>query len=180
MKKIILLALAVFVTMGIQAQDTKESKKSSKKNKTEELSAERQMEMLFQMFEIEDPETQTKFSSLYNEWQTARDAAMKTDAQTSKNDKIDYKKMTEAQAEAILAQHFDGQLKQAEVDKDYYMKFKEVLTTTQAARLIIQARNGVGGFMGMMMGGGRGGRGGGMGGFGGGMMMMGGMGGMMF
>ena len=81
MKKIILLALAVFVTMGIQAQDTKESKKSSKKNKTEELSAERQMEMLFQMFEIEDPETQTKFSSLYNEWQTARDAAMKTDAQ---------------------------------------------------------------------------------------------------
>lgn len=167
MKKIILITLAVFVTMGIQAQDTKESKKSGK-SKTEELSEERQMEMLFQMYEIEDPETQTKFSSLYNEWQTARDAAVQTDAQKSKDDKIDYKKMTESQAETILAQHFEGLMKQAEVDKEYYMKFKEVLTTTQAARLIIQARNGVGSFMGMMGGGrGRGGRGG--------MMMMGGM-----
>jgi hypothetical protein len=82
---------------------------------------------------------------------------------------INFKKITVAEAEKLIADDFARQKKQAETDEEYYRKFQQYLSPDRAAQMVIQQRSTAAGFSSMFRG-----MGGGRGGFGGmgGMMMM--------
>ena len=108
------------------------------------------------------------FKLLYVDYQNARRAAQGA-AGDFTAEVPDVKKMTDEEANQLIAEQFESQAKQLAVDKEFLPKFLEILTPVEAAQVFVtrlSMQSMMGGNMGNMMRGGR--MGGGMGGFGGG------------
>ena len=168
MKKIILtLCIALIAVAGAQAQESKKSKKDKEKS---EMNAQevykQQAESWATTFELDD-ETKAKFIDLYMEWQNNRGNIVDKNGYEQKaGADINFKKITEAEAEQLIASDFERQKKQAETDEEYYRKFMQYVSPGRAAQIVIQQRSSAAGissqFRSMMS----------RGGMGGGMMMM--------
>ena len=168
MKKIILtLCIALIAVAGAQAQENKKSKKDKEKS---EMNAQevykQQAESWATTFEL-DEENKAKFIDLYMEWQNNRGNIVDKNGYEQKaGADINFKKITEAEAEQLIASDFERQKKQAETDEEYYRKFMQYVSPGRAAQIVIQQRSSAAGissqFRSMMS----------RGGMGGGMMMM--------
>ena len=168
MKKIILtLCIALIAVAGAQAQESKKSKKDKDKS---EMNAQevykQQAESWATTFEL-DEENKAKFIDLYMEWQNNRGNIVDKNGYEQKaGADINFKKITEAEAEQLIAADFERQKKQAETDEEYYRKFMQYVSPGRAAQIVIQQRSSAAGissqFRSMMN----------RGGMGGGMMMM--------
>jgi hypothetical protein len=168
MKKIILtLCIALIAVAGAQAQESKKSKKDKEKS---EMNAQevykQQAESWATTFEL-DEENKAKFIDLYMEWQNNRGNIVDKNGYEQKaGADINFKKITEAEAEQLIASDFERQKKQAETDEEYYRKFMQYVSPGRAAQIVIQQRSSAAGissqFRSMMN----------RGGMGGGMMMM--------
>lgn len=168
MKKIILtLCIALIAVAGAQAQESKKSKKDKEKS---EMNAQevykQQAESWATTFEL-DEENKAKFIDLYMEWQNNRGNIVDKNGYEQKaGADINFKKITEAEAEQLIASDFERQKKQAETDEEYYRKFMQYVSPGRAAQIVIQQRSSAAGissqFRSMMS----------RGGMGGGMMMM--------
>ncbi len=168
MKKIILtLCIALVAVAGAQAQESKKSKKDKDKS---EMNAQevykQQAESWATTFEL-DEENKAKFIDLYMEWQNNRGNIVDKNGYEQKaGADINFKKITEAEAEQLIASDFERQKKQAETDEEYYRKFMQYVSPGRAAQIVIQQRSSAAGissqFRSMMN----------RGGMGGGMMMM--------
>ena len=161
MKKILVLAFAVAIAGSIFAQegDTRRERRE-RMDMTEVYN--RQATRLVKDMKL-DKEKEDAFTALYLDYQNARFNVVNPQGgdQESKENQVDFKKLTDEEAKALVEKNFDRQAKQLEVDKQYYAKFCEILTPVQAAQVFISPRGG------MMMRGGQSGQGG-QGGFGGG------------
>jgi len=106
------------------------------------------------------PETGAKFIELYLEWQNSRMNILDKYGMDQKaGADVNFKKLTEEEAEKMLAEDFERLEQQAEIDKQYYAKFKEIITPAHAAQAIVQQRNRAAGMMSMFRNGGGGMRG---------------------
>ena len=106
------------------------------------------------------------FKLLYIDYQNARANAENPRGEAN-NEKIDVKKMTDEEANALIQQQFDAQEAQLAIDKEYLAKFLEILTPVEAAQVFVRRLSmqsmmgGMGNMMrGMNRGGGFGGGGG--------------------
>ena len=180
MKKVITLALIALITVSASAQRNSRRDRQTSVNMTELFNT--QAEDLAKTLKLKK-EAKTKFTAMFLDWQTARFNAINPTGGNAESEEaaLDFKNMTDEQAEENVQKNFDRQIKQMDVDKEYYAKFKEFLTPVQAAQVLLNSRaTGSMGAAAAMMGrmGGMGGFPmGGMGGFGGGMPMGGGFGG---
>lgn len=110
-----------------------------------------------------------QFKLLYIDYQNARANAENPNGAKA-DEKIDVKKMTDEEANALIQQQLAGQEAQLAVDKEYLAKFLEILTPVETAQVFVRRlsmQNMMGGMGNSMRGMNRGGFGGG--GFGGGM-----------
>jgi len=171
MKKFILSALAmVLISVAATAQNENGGQRQ-RMDPTEIYN--RQAERLVKQMKLEDDKAEA-FKVLYLDYQTARRNAANPKGENAEDEKVDMKKITDAQATELIQKQFAAQEAQLTVDKSYLPKFLEILTPAQAAQIYIQ-RGGQRGGMGQQGGQGRPGggfgggpRGGGNGGFGGG------------
>ena len=131
----------------------------------------RMAERLAKQMKLDD-DKEGVFKVLYLDYQTARHNAANPKGENAEDEKIDLKKITDAQATELIEKQFKGQEAQLAVDKEYLAKFLEILTPAQAAQIFLQRQGMRQGFGGGRPGGGFGGGrpGGGFGGgdFGGG------------
>lgn len=154
------LVLLLMTATTSNAQNTNERGRA-RMNPTELYT--RMADRLAKEMKLEDDKAET-FKVLYLDYQTARQNAANPKGENAENERIDMRKLTDAQATELIQKRFQTQEAQLAVDKEYYSKFLEILTPAQAAQIYIQRGGGRGGMNGQ---GGRGGRFGG-GGFGGG------------
>ena len=142
------------------AQNTEGRNQRQRMNPTELYT--RMADRLAKEMKLEDDKAET-FKVLYLDYQTARQNAANPKGENAENERVDMKKLTDAQATELIQKRFQTQEAQLAVDKEYYPKFLEILTPAQAAQIYIQRGGGRNGMNGQN---GRGGRMGG-GGFGG-------------
>ena len=118
------------------------------------------------------------FEVLYLNWQNERFNAVNPTGgdQEREENFLDYENMTQEEANQAVSQSLTRQIRQIEVDKNYFEQFKTIVTPQQSAQIFLQESNNFAGMissaMSMMRGMGGGGFGGGDfgggGGFGGG------------
>lgn len=170
MKRFLFTALTcVLVSVAVMAQNN--GGQRQRMDPTELYN--RQAERLAKQMKLDD-EKSAVFKVLYLDYQTARRNAA-TPRGNAEEERVDFKKLTDAQATELIQKRFAAQEAQLNVDKEYLPKFLEVLTPSQAAQVYLQRGGGLRGGQGMPEGGpGRPGGGfgggprGGFGGFGGG------------
>lgn len=173
MKKImILVVLALIMSVNAMAQ------RSSRRNSSVVNMAEiynQQAEQLIKDIKVKK-DKKDAFTALYLDYQNARFAAANPAGNDqARVDEKELKEVTEENADSLFTVRLERQVKQMEVDKEYYAKFKDLLTASQAAKVFLQpSATSMMSSMGAMMSGMMGGFGGMMGGFGGGMPMGGG------
>ena len=175
----IILSLIAFLTLttSVVAQNDNSSRRErqTRINMTEVY--ERQATRLIKDMKLEK-DKQDGFTAMYLDYQAARFNAVNPNGGDQEGTELstDLKELTDENADELVQKNFARQEKQLEVDKEYYKKFLEYLTPSQAARIFLQTNGGsaamnaarqMGNFGGGNFGGGMGGRGGG-GGFGGG------------
>ncbi|MCQ2112934.1 MAG: hypothetical protein MJY95_06305 [Bacteroidaceae bacterium] len=126
------------------------------------------------------------FTVMYLDWQTRRFNAVNPTGgdQESEETRTNYENLTNEEADQLVAQCLNRQVKQIAVDKECIEQFKTLLTPQQIAQIFLEQKTdmeaqssqmrsmmnsfmGAGGFGGGFGGGFDGGFGGGMGGFGG-------------
>ena len=111
------------------------------------------------------------FEVLYLNWQNERFNAVNPTGgdQEREENFLDYENMTQEEANQAVSQSLTRQIRQIEVDKNYFEQFKTIVTPQQSAQIFLQESNNFAGMissaMSMMRGMGGGGFGGG--GFGG-------------
>lgn len=164
MKKIILAFCIGLIALGVQAQQgggskQDKSKKQEKIEKNREEMLKEQANGYVESFDL-GTETGAKFINLFIEWQNARGTVFdKYGFQQKAGDDTNFKKLTAEEAEKMMEEDFARQTKQAEVDKEYYVKFQELVTPGHAAQVIMQSRNTAAGRMAQFKNMRRGGRG---------------------
>ena len=174
MKKFLITALAlVLVSAVAMAQN---NRNRNRQNPAEMYTT--MAENLAKQLKLKKEKAET-FKLLYVDYQNARRAAQGA-AGDFTAEVPDVKKMTDEEANQLIQEQFDSQLKQVAVDKEFLPKFLEILTPVEAAQVFVtrlSMQSMMGGNMGNMMrgmggarmgGGGFGGGGFGGGGFGGG------------
>lgn len=167
MNRIILTLCVALIAVNAQAQQNdgqtsnRQNNKNQKKEKVEQSKEDlykQQAESFVESFEL-STETGAKFINLYIEWQNARmNITDKYGYAQSAGADVNFKKITPEEAEKLLNDDFDRLAKQAQVDKEYYVKFQEFVTPGHAAQVVIQQRNSSAGRMAQFrnMSGGRG------------------------
>ena len=111
------------------------------------------------------------FEVLYLNWQNERFNAVNPTGgdQEREENFLDYENMTQEEANQAVSQSLTRQIRQIEVDKNYFEQFKTIVTPQQSAQIFLQESNNFAGMissaMSMMRGMGGGGFGGGFGGF---------------
>ena len=111
------------------------------------------------------------FEVLYLNWQNERFNAVNPTGgdQEREENFLDYENMTLEEANKAVSQSLTRQIRQIEVDKNYFEQFKTLVTPQQSAQIFLQESNNFAGMissaMSMMRGMGGGFGGGGFGGF---------------
>ncbi len=164
MNKILFTLLLVMVAMSSQAQRNNRNggnrQGASREVKTENEVYTQRAEQYVEQWDL-TPETGAKFITLYVEWQEKRmNIIDKYGIEQKAGEDVNFKKLTEEEAEKMVKEDFDRLKQQAAIDKEYYAKFKEIITTPHAAQVIVQQRNRAAGMMGMFRNMGGGGMGG--------------------
>lgn len=85
-----------------------------------------------------DNEKAESFKVLYLDYQMARQNAEKPKGEDAKQSAPDFKKMTDAEATALIEKQFAAQEAQLAVDKSYLPKFLELLTPVQVAQVYVR------------------------------------------
>ena len=164
MKKFLITALAlVLVTVAASAQNNRNRQRMNPAEMYTTMA-----ENLAKQLKLKKEKAET-FKLLYVDYQNARRAAQGSTADFT-SDLPDVKKMTDEEANQLIADQFAAQEKQLAVDKEFLPKFLEFLTPVEAAQVFVtrlSMGSMMGGNMGNMMRGMGGGRMGGGGGFGG-------------
>lgn len=177
MKRLAFFAVLTLIVFGETMAQNNDGNTNSRRNRQNRMDMtelyNQQAERLIKEIKVKKDKKDT-FTALYLDYQTARFAAMNPGgSDQEKADKADLKALNDENADSLVEKRFSRQVKQLEVDREYYQKFKELLTPSQAAQVFMQS-----GFAGMMGGMPNfGNMRGMMGGFGGGMPDFGGMGG---
>lgn len=171
MKKIILLALALVL---ISATSVAQNNRGNRQRIDPTEMHNRMAERLAKDMKLDEDKAGI-FKVLYLDYQTARQNAMNPKGESA-DENVDMKKLTDEKAAELIQKHFAAQEAQLAVDKEYLLKFLEIITPAQAAQIFLPGRSRMGGMNGQgrqggFGGGPRGGFGGGFGGgdFGGGM-----------
>ena len=171
MNKILIIACISMVALSAQAQRNQRNSGGNRQQTTREVKSETEVytqraEQYVEQWDL-SPETGAKFIQLYMEWQQKRmNIIDKYGMDQKAGADINFKKITAEEAEQLVNEDFERLEQQAEIDRQYYAKFKEIVTPAHAAQAVVQQRNRAAGMMSMFRN-----MGGGMG-MGGGMMMM--------
>lgn len=173
MKKIMILVVLTLI-MSVNAMAQRSSRRNSSVVNMAEI-YNQQAEQLIKDIKVKK-DKKDAFTALYLDYQNARFAATNPAGNDqARVDEKELKEVTEENADSLFTVRLERQVKQMEVDKEYYAKFKDLLTASQAAKVFLQpSATSMMSSMGAMMSGMMGGFGGMMGGFGGGMPMGGG------
>ena len=179
MKHSLITALALLLTVSMSAQEFSREGMQRARNRQNRMDMtevyDRMANSLAKDMKLKGDDKE-KFTILYKDYQAARYNAMHPNGETNEEtEEIDFKNITDEEAAAKIQANFEKQavdlnqnherqLKQLEVDKEYYVKFLDMITPAQCARIFLQNTNAASSMRNMN----------GMGGFGG----MGGMGGM--
>lgn len=135
MKKFILSALTlVLVSVATMAQNNNGGQRQ-RMNPAEMYSM--QAERIAKQIKLDDSKAES-FKVLYVDYQTARRNAARPKGEKEGEENVDFKKMTDAQANELIQQHFAAQEAQLAVDKAYLPKFLDILTPTQAAQIYLR------------------------------------------
>ena len=156
------IAMLLMTTTVMNAQESGNAGRGQRQRMDPTEMYTRQADRLSKQMKLDDDKANT-FKALYLDYQTARQNAANPKGENAEDERIDMKKLTDAQATELIQKRFQAQEAQLAVDKKYYPMFLEILTPAQAAQVYIQRGAGRSG-MGGQQGGGRGGRGGGFGG----------------
>ena len=92
-----------------------------------------------------EKDAQHTFTSLYLDYQNTRFNVVnpKGGDQEVKEQNTDITKLTDEEAKELVEKNFDRQEKQLAVDREYYKKFCEILTPSQAARVFLNRGRGM-------------------------------------
>ena len=130
---------------GQRSAQTTQTKQQTKEEKNKADIYKEKAEAWAETFSLSS-ETAAKFENLYIEWQEARmNIIDKYGFEQKAGADTNFKKISEADAEKMLMDDFDRQVKQAEADREYYLKFQEFVTPGHAAQIVMQQRNGAAG-----------------------------------
>ena len=144
-----MIACMVLFTMSAQAQRNQNRNNATqvREEKTNVEVYTQRAEQYADQWEL-TPETGAKFINLYIEWQQNRmNIIDKYGIDQKAGADINFKKISEDDADKLVSEDFDRLTQQAEVDKQYYEKFKEIITPAHAAQVIVQQRNRAAGMM---------------------------------
>jgi len=149
--------MALFATNSLLAQNNERG------NFDPSEMAERQASRMAKTLDLKG-DAKTAFTNLYKEYQTEKmNARMGSDNNPAegRREKVDYDKLSDDEASALVAKHFDNEQKSLDIDRAYMAKFAELLTPQQLAKMYLQRGGGRGNGNNRGMGGGPGGMGGG-------------------
>ena len=150
MKQLIILTSALFISLSISAQrgggfggGFGGGNSSLRATQQKAESYEDQAKQLAKKFKIKKA-NRDMFTVLYLNWQTDRFNAVNPTGgdQESEESSIDFESITDEEADALVEQSIGRQLKQIEIDEQYYENFKSMCTTQQAAQIFLQERAG--------------------------------------
>lgn len=178
MKKTLLTAiLFTLIAFSAAAQNNNGNQRQRRQRMDPTEMHTRQAERLIKEMKL-DKEKEDLFKVLYLDYQTARQNALDPKGENKEEEAIDYKALTDEKAKELIEKQLATQEAQNKIDREYYTRFLDIITPTQAAQIFLQRqmranRQGFegqrGGFGGPGRGfGGQGGGFGGPGGFGGG------------
>ena len=167
MNRIIITACMILLALSAQAQRNQRNNNggNARQQTARELKSEievytQRAEQYVEQWDL-STETGAKFTQLYIEWQQKRmNIIDKYGMDQKAGADINFKKISEEEAEKLVAEDFERLEQQAEIDREYYAKFKEIVTPAHAAQAIVQQRNRAAGMMSMFRNMGRGGMGG--------------------
>ncbi len=156
MKKTLFIICLVMVGLSAQAQRNNQNRQrnnttvaQTREVKTNEEVYTQRAEQYVEQWDL-STETGAKFTQLYIEWQSKRMNILDKYGMDQKaGADVNFKKLTEEEAEKMLAEDFERLEQQTEIDKQYYAKFKEIITPAHAAQVIVQQRNRAAGMMSM-------------------------------
>ena len=153
MKKVIVCAVMGLFALAVSAQSSKNKAQADDKDEQARLEIYTQRaETYADQFEL-SPETGAKFIDLFIEWQTNRLNIMdKYGVAQKAGADVNFKKISAEEAQKMLDEDFERLAKQAEIDKEYYNKFKELITPGHAAQVVLQTRNNAAGMMSQIRG----------------------------
>lgn len=133
-KNILLAAVLALVSVAAMAQNPNGGQRQ-RFDPTEMYN--RMAERLAKQMKLDD-EKSASFKVLYLDYQMARQNAEKPKGEDAKQSASDFKKMTDAEATALIEKQFATQEAQLAVDKSYLPKFLELLTPVQVAQVYVR------------------------------------------
>lgn len=133
-KNILLAAVLALVSVAAMAQNPNGGQRQ-RFDPTEMYN--RMAERLAKQMKLDD-EKAASFKVLYLDYQMARQNAEKSKGEDATQATPDFKKMTDAEATALIEKQFATQEAQLAVDKAYLPKFLELLTPAQAAQVYVR------------------------------------------
>ena len=134
MKKTIVIALAALFTLTASAQNNQRRTRQGGQIDVTEIFT-RQADAMASSMKLEG-DNKGKFTKLYVEYLQARRALSEPQEAA-----VNYNKIDDAEATALIEKHFDRQEKQLALDKEYLSKFQDFLTPAQTVRVFTQRNN---------------------------------------
>ena len=139
-KTIVLIVLAIFMigTLPLMAQDVPEKRleRSDRADRAERFAQMKSMKIAFITEHLElTPEEAEKFWPIYNEYEKKRDEAAKEIFERFNPDKEKPLELSNENADNLIRQRFTEEQKLLDLKKEYYAKYKEVLTASRILKL---------------------------------------------
>lgn len=141
--KQILFVLALACAVTAFAQNGNEGRRERQNNFSLAEMNNRMASRLAKQMKLDD-ETEQKFTALFLDYQNARHNAVNPRGgdQESAEQRVNFEKLTDAEATDLIQKNFERQEKQLAVDKEYLPKFLEILTPAQVAQIYLQRGGG--------------------------------------
>lgn len=136
-KAIILVAVAIVMigTSPLMAQDRQE-RKIERGDRAERFAQMKSMKIAFITEHLElTPEEAEKFWPIYNEYEKKRDEAAKGIFERFNPDKEEPLELSDEDADKLIQQRFAEEQTLFDLKKEYYIKYKEVLTASRILKL---------------------------------------------
>ncbi|MFI3283132.1 MAG: hypothetical protein SNG10_06420 [Rikenellaceae bacterium] len=131
MKKIILLLVMAIVTLSVSAQNQQQQRPNHPDGNFLEF----QTQVLIKQLQVEESRV-ADFTKLYTEYAQKSEALQpKPQRRGGGNDSQKSQKPTEAEIEAQILEIFDMAEKSTELKREYYYKFKEILSSDQILKM---------------------------------------------
>lgn len=137
MKTNFFIATAIFCLVSFSASAQDGNNRRQRFDRAEMI--QRYADRLAQQMNLSEEKSST-FKVLFMDYQMARQNAANPKGENEQPENVDMKKLSDEQASELVQKHFAAQEAQLKVDKEYYPKFLEILTPSQAAQVFVPQR----------------------------------------